>query len=479
MAGAFTCLMLSNGFSLAVPRIIGKAIDTGVGNGDRRFLMLAALAVVGIAALRGLSAYLQSYLGEFIAARASFDIRNAMYDRIQRLSFDYHDRSDTGQLMSRATADVEAVRWFLSFGMLRLAQLVVMLAAIGVLLFSLNWSLALVSFACLPLVVFRALTVSARTRTIWARVQEGIGAMGTVLHENLSGIRVVKAFHREAHEVGKFDVRAKEVYRGSVEANLLYSFNTPLMAFLLVVASGLILWRGGHEVVTGNLTQGELAQFLLYVVLLAQPVRMLGYLGGVASRAVSAGERIFEVLEAQPTVKEPLEPVELARAQGIIRFEQVSFSYGSEGKLLDDVTFEARPDQVVALVGATGSGKTTVVSLIPRFYDVTGGRITIDGIDIRDMSLSSLRRNIGIVQQDVFLFSASIHDNIAYGAPRSSRSQVVDAARAAQLHEFIQSLPKGYDTWVWGAGHNAFRRTAPAHGHCPGVADRSSNLDSG
>jgi ATP-binding cassette subfamily B protein len=441
-------MMLATGFSLAVPRIIGEAIDIGVTGGEHSFLILAALAVIVVSALRGAFTYLQSYLGEFVSARAAYDIRNALYDRIQRLSFDYHDKAQTGQLMSRATVDVEAVRWFLSFGMLRAAQLAILFLSIAFLLLSLNWSLALVSFAFLPIVAFRAVTVSARMRAIWAQVQQGIAVMGTILQENLSGIRVVKAFHREEHEAEKFAAPARQVYEGSVEANRLYSFNTPLMAFLLVLATGLILWWGGREVIAGRLTQGELAQFILYLLMLAMPVRMLGYIGGVTSRAISAGERIFEVLEAQPTIKEALHPVPLPRARGLVSFEHVSFSYDAASPVLEDITFEARPGQVVALVGATGSGKTTIVNLIPRFYDVTAGRITIDGIDIRDLSLPSLRCNLGIVQQDVFLFSAPIHDNIAYGMPEAPRSQIVAAAKAAHLHDFITSLPQGYDTWV-------------------------------
>ncbi|MBI2854681.1 MAG: ABC transporter ATP-binding protein [Chloroflexi bacterium] len=448
MAGAFLCLMLSSGFSLVVPQIVGRAIDTGVSGGQGSFLILAALAVIAASALRGTFTYFQSYLGEAISAHAAYDIRNAMYDRIQHLGFDFHDKSETGQLMSRATADIEAVRWFLSFGVLRVAQLAVMLLAIATMLVIMNWSLALISLACLPLAALRAVTVSRKMRAVWMRVQQSIGDMGTVLHEALSGIRVVKAFHREDYEASRFAARAGEVYDGSVEANRLYAFNTPLVVFILAVATGLILLWGGRQVVAGRLTQGELTQFLLYALMLAMPVRMLGYLSGVASRAISAGERIFEVLETQPTIREAPHPVQLGRARGHIRFENVSFRYDSTGSVLEDVTFEAKPGQLVAVVGATGSGKTTVINLIPRFYDVTCGRITIDGIDIRDLSLSSLRRNVGVVQQDVFLFSASVHDNIAYGAPDASRDRVAAAARAAHLHDFVASLPKGYDTWV-------------------------------
>jgi len=448
MTGAFLSLVAATGFSLVVPRLVGQAIDAGLAGGDVQFLFTYALWIVASGILRGVFTFLQSYLGELVSARIAYDIRNALYDHIQRLSFDYHNKMNTGQLMSRATADVDAVRWFISFGVLRTIRVVLLFVSAGVLLFSLNWRLTLISFACLPVIGVWAVLTSARTRKIWADVQQYIADMGTVLHENLSGIRVVKAFHREDYEAAKFEKQAKRVYKGSVTANRIYSVNSPAMSFVLLLATGLILWLGGRDVISGRLTPGEFSQFILYLLMISQPVRMLGYIGNVTSRAVSAGERIFEVLDAEPTIKDAPDAIKLSRSKGLINFENVSFSYDSAEPVLSDVSFEAKPGQVVAIVGATGSGKTTIISLIPRFYDVTGGRITIDGIDTRDINLSSLRRNLGIVQQDVFLFSASIHDNIAYGKPGATRAEVEAAAGAARLHDFVVSLPKGYDTWV-------------------------------
>ncbi len=448
MTGAFLSLVAATGFSLVVPRLVGQAIDAGLAGGDVQFLFTYALWIVASGILRGVFTFLQSYLGELVSARIAYDIRNALYDHIQRLSFDYHNKMNTGQLMSRATADVDAVRWFISFGVLRTIRVVLLFVSAGVLLFSLNWRLTLISFACLPVIGVWAVLVSARTRKIWDDVQQNIADMGTVLQENLSGIRVVKAFHREDYETAKFGKQAKRVYKGSVTANRIYSVNSPAMSFVLLLATGLILWLGGRDVISGRLTPGEFSQFILYLLMISQPVRMLGYIGNVTSRAVSAGERIFEVLDAEPTIKDAPDAIKLSRSKGLINFENVSFSYDSAEPVLSDVSFEAKPGQVVAIVGATGSGKTTIISLIPRFYDVTGGRITIDGIDTRDINLSSLRRNLGIVQQDVFLFSASIHDNIAYGKPGATRAEVEAAAGAARLHDFVVSLPKGYDTWV-------------------------------
>lgn len=448
MAGAFLSLVAATGFSLVVPRLIGRAIDAGLAGGDVSFLLTYAVWIVAAGILRGAFTFLQSYFGELTSARIAYDIRNALYGHIQRLSFDYHDKMNTGQLMSRATADVDAVRWFISFGILRTIRVVLLFVSASVLLFSLNRSLTLVSFACLPVIGVWAVLASARTRKIWDDVQQNIADMGTVLQENLSGIRVVKAFHREDYETAKFREQAKKVYDGSVTANRVYAVNNPAMSFILLLSTGLILWLGGKDVIAGKLTPGDLSQFILYLLMISQPVRMLGYIGNVTSRAVSAGERIFEVLGAEPTIKDALAAIELPRSEGLIRFENVSFTYDSTDPVLRDVSFEAKPGQVVAIVGATGSGKTTIISLIPRFYDVTGGRITVDGIDTRALKLASLRRNLGIVQQDVFLFSASIHDNIAYGRPDASRAEVEAAAKAAQLHDFVVSLPKGYDTWV-------------------------------
>jgi ABC-type multidrug transport system fused ATPase/permease subunit len=320
--------------------------------------------------------------------------------------------------------------------------------AVLVLLFYLNWQLTLVIFACLPFIVFWAILTSAHTRRIWDNVQEHIADLGTVLHENLTGIRIVKAFYRREYELEKFTTRARLIYKGSVEANIIYSVNTPAMSFMLVLATALILWLGGRDVITGRLTPGGLSQFVLYLLMLSLPVRMMGYIGNITSRAVSAGERIFQILETEPSVRDNPGARAVSRFSGAVCFEKVSFSYGSGEVVLRDVNFEANPGQVIALIGATGSGKTTIINLILRLYDVSDGRITIDGIDIRDIQLASLRRNLGIVQQDVFLFSASIYDNIAYGRPEAARLEVEAAAGIAQLHDFIIGLPRGYDTWV-------------------------------
>ncbi len=445
---AYICLLAATAFSLAIPRLVGNAVDLVVGRGEPRVLLFLALAVIGAAAFRGVFAYGQSYLAEWLSQRVAYDIRNVLYDCFQRLSASFHDRAQTGDLMSRATADVEVVRWFISFGVLRSAYLVVLFIAISIVLLSLNWKLALISFAFFPLIGFRAVTVSRRLRPLWLKIQQEIAALGTILQENLTGIRVVKAFSRREYEGDRFAAKAEVIYFQNLEANRQQAFNTPLMAFFLIIGIAAVLWYGGREVIAGRLSPGELTQCILYLQMMAMPVRLLGAIVNMFSRASSSGKRIFEILDAQSAVKEALHAFELPLAQGVVRFEGVSFSYDSVSPVLKKIDLEAKPGEVIALLGATGSGKSTIVNLLPRLYDASGGRITIDGIDIRDVTLSSLRSNVGIVQQDVFLFSATIRDNIAYGKADADLDSIIAVAKAARLHDFIESLPEGYSTWV-------------------------------
>jgi ABC-type multidrug transport system fused ATPase/permease subunit len=459
---AYVCLFLSVGFSLGMPELVKQAIDTGIGfdsqtlemSGSKSLLIWLGIAILAVAALRGVCAFWQTYLGEYISQRVAYDIRNLFYDRVQRLSFAFHDSAQTGQLMSRATQDVEAVRFFISQGGLRVLYVFVTFAGICTLLFIMNWRLALIGVACMPFIGYLATVVGTRLRPIWTDIQQGIAVLGTTLQENLSGVKVVKAFTQENYESAKFQRQATNLYDDNITASKIRAFNMPLMSFILVFASGIIVWFGGREILADRLTSGELIQFYLYLAMMAMPIRMMGMMVNMVSRGISAGSRIFEVLDTESAVKEKPGATELTNVQGVVRFEGVSFSYNSTetyeimGPVLDNINLEARPGEMVALLGMTGSGKTTLVNLIPRFYDITSGSITIDGTDIRNVTLNSLRSNIGIVQQDVFLFTATIADNIAYGAVDASMDGIIEASKAAQLHEFIESLPDGYDTWV-------------------------------
>jgi len=311
-----------------------------------------------------------------------------------------------------------------------------------------NWKLALISWLFLPIVAGRSMQITMRLRPIWLRVQDLQGRLGTVLQENLSGMRVVKAFAREDYESRKFAGEAHELFASSYESNRIQAVNTPLLTSVWMLSMVVVSWIGAHEISSGALTAGELGGFMLYLTMLQLPVRSLGWIVMLFARAQSAGERIYDILDAESAVKEKPNAVVLRDVRGHVRFEDVSFGYEAISPVLHHVDIEARPGEVIALLGPTGSGKSTVVNLLPRFYDATGGRITIDGIDIRDVTLASLRDSIGIVQQDVFLFSATIRENIAYGAVGASQADIEQVARIARIEGFIESLPDGYDTWV-------------------------------
>ena len=433
---------------MVIPRLTGQAIDLALTSSDRHTLMLIALAIAGAGLLRSIISYFQSYISEYLSQRVAYDIRSMFYNRLQRLSYSFHDRSQTGQLMSRATADVEGVRMFVGFALLRGVYFIILMVAITAVLLTLNWQLALISLSVIPFISFRTVVINQKLRVLWMKIQQGLGVLGTIVQENLTGVRVVRAFAREDFESKKFRQQAEVIYNQEIEANNLLASNSPLMSFALSLAMGGILWYGGRLVVTGALTHGELAQFLLYLVMLSMPIRMLGWLTILFSRAIASGQRIFEIVDQVSPVTEKPDAIDIDEVKGLVRFEDVSFSYDSHGTILKNVNFEAKPGQVIALVGASGSGKSTIANLIPRFYDVTSGRITVDGIDIRDLSLASLRRHVGIVHQDTFLFSATIRENISYGSPNASLEEIIEAAKIARLHDFIMSLPAGYETWV-------------------------------
>lgn len=455
---AWICVAGAAAFVLAMPRLVRFAIDQGVAlklvdghltaTGNKSVLILYGIAIVASAALRGAFAYGQTYYGEWISQRVAYDIRNAIYNHLQRLSFAYHDKAQTGQIMSRATQDVEGVRMFINMGVLRLLYLAILLVGVLVMMVTTNWKLALVSWLFLPIVAGRSTQVSTRLRPIWLRVQDLQGRMGSVLQENLSGMRVVKAFGREREEGIKFAKEVKDLFDESYKTNQIQAFNTPLMSGIWLLSMVAVAWFGAWQIQRGALSAGELSEFVLLIMLLQMPVRMLGWIVTLFARAQSTGQRIYDILDAESAVQEKPNAIELTNVRGHVRFDNVSFSYDAISPVLRGIDIDAQPGQMIALLGPTGSGKSTVVNLMPRFYDVTGGSISIDGIDIRDVTLASLRRNIGIVQQDVFLFSATVRDNIAYGATHASQEEIERVAKAARIHDFIMTLPEGYDTWV-------------------------------
>jgi ATP-binding cassette subfamily B protein len=445
---AYLCLFGGAGLAMAIPKLTGSAIDVALGSGQTSVLVLTALGIAVAGILRGILNYGQTYLAEALSQKVAYDLRNMLYNYLQKLSYAFHDHSQTGQLMSRATSDVEGVRMFVGFVLLRGAYFLVLLVAIAVVLFLLNWKLAIISLCVIPFISFRTVIIGQRLRIISMKIQQGLGALGTMIQESIVGAKVVRAFAREEYETEKFVRQAEENYNLEIKVSKLLASNSPLMSFALLLAMAGILWYGGRLVITGVITQGQMAQFLLYVVMLNMPVRMLGWLTQLYSRAMSSGHRVFEVLDEVSQVKERPGAVRLTNVKGSVSFENVSFSYDSHQPALRDIDFKVKPGQIVALVGASGSGKSTIANLMPRFYDVSAGRITIDGVDIRDLTLESLRRNVGIVHQDAFLFSGTIRENIRYGKPEATLEEITQAARMAHLHDFIMSLPEGYETWV-------------------------------
>jgi len=439
-------------FQLLQPWLVAYAIDTGLpkngANGSAKTLAVAAVLITVAAACRGMFQYAQTYTAEWLSQHVAYDIRNDIYDHLQRLSFAYHDKAQVGQVMQRATQDVEGVRMFINMGVIRLIYVAVLLLATLGLMLATSWQLALVSWLFIPPTAFLAIRMTSKLRPIWLEVQNLQGRLGVVLQENLSGMRVVKAFGREMFERDKFNKEAQNLFENSYATNQIQARYSPLLTGVWALAMVATAWYGANQIVHGNLQPGELAAFMLYLTMLQLPVRSLGWINMLWARAQTSGQRIYDILDAESAVVEKPGATELVGAQGHVTFENVSFGYDAISPVLRGVNIDAKPGEVVALLGQTGSGKTTVVNLMPRFYDVTGGRIAIDGTDIRDVTLASLRRAFGIVQQDVFLFSATIGENIAYGAADASRDEVVHVAKLARIHEFIESLPDGYDTWV-------------------------------
>jgi ABC-type multidrug transport system fused ATPase/permease subunit len=445
---AFLCIIIGTVFSIIVPRMLGNGIDTVIDMGQRSAIIIAAVVIVVASALRGFAGYGQRYFAEVVAQKVSYNIRNALYARLQRLSYSFHDKNQTGQLMSRATVDVEVTRMFFAMGLLGMAQVVFMTIGVAYMLLTMNWKLGLMTLAFVVPVAWLAATFGGRIRPIWLKIQAMMGFMGNTLEESLSGITVVKAFSHQEEESRKFAVQAQSLYDDSMEAARLMSINMPTMVLLVSLPTVLILWYGGHQVMAGSMTVGEVTQFILLVGLLMMPIRRLGMMVNLFSRTASAGQRILEILDTESDVKEKPNAIKLGKVKGRVTFENVSFSYNNLGAALKNVSFEVQPGQLVALLGRSGSGKSTIANLLGRFYDVTGGRILVDGTDIRDVTLSSLRKNVVTAQQDVFLFSATIRENIAYGVKDASMDKIIEVSKAAYLHDFINSLPEGYNSWV-------------------------------
>jgi len=376
------------------------------------------------------------------------DLRNTLYARLVRLSFRFYDTHQTGQLMSRATVDLQGVRFFLGYGLIFFFQHILTIVGVTVVLYAVEWRLALAASAVTPFIVVLAYRYSRVAHPVLRDVQQKLADVTTVAEENIVGVHVVKSFAQEESEAAKFAERSERVFQQSVRANRQRALYVPLLSFLPLVAQAVVLLYGGRMVARGDLALGEFFAFNVLVLMLVMPLRMLGMWIGQAQRATASGERIFEVLDEPEDVAPPARPAPLPRGDGRVVFDAVTFAYTAGRPVLEDVDLELQPGSTVALIGHTGSGKTTLASLVPRFYDVDSGRVTVDGVDVRDLDPVALRREIGIVAQDPFLFSASVRENIAFGRPDATDEGVEQAARLAQAHDFVAELPDGYDTVI-------------------------------
>lgn len=436
--------------SILVPRILEDVIDIGIERGDQAFMLQAGLLVVGLGVLRGGAGFLMRYFSEWLANRAAYDIRNDLYDHVLRLSFRYHDTAQTGQLITRAISDVDEVMRYLAYGMIDGLNILSLAIGATAIMFAANVPLALAGLVPLVPLGVMAWRFGYLVRTRFRTVMDKLSVLGEILEENLVGLNVVRAFAREPHEFRRFSTANQDLYDQRLHLIGTWGTYLPAMSLIVGLSTVLVLWLGSWLAGQpgSGVTTGTVVAFNAYVLLLARPLQNLGFVIMLTTQAIASGDRVFEVLNA---------PVEIASKpdalkpplEGHVRFENVSFRYADSTSLvLQDITLEAHPGQVIALLGATGSGKSTLVSLIPRFYDVCAGRLLIDGYDVRDLDLDTLRQQIGVVLQESLLFSTTIRENIAFGRPDASEEEIVAAARAANAHGFIMEFPEGYDTVV-------------------------------
>ncbi len=446
---SFLLLICLTGILLVVPKIIQQVLDIGLAQEDATYLIRAGLLILALGVVRAVLSYFQRYLSEWIAQHIGYDLRNRLYDHIQHLSFTYHDHAQSGQLISRCIEDVRAVERFSGSIIIELSQVLLLLSGVTILLFNTSPSLAVI--ALLPMIPLILMTTNfgRRIGTYFFEVDYALGEMSSRLQENVSGVQVIRAFAREPYEIQRFEKANRVLFKARLRVLNEWSKIMPSSQFLVTASTLLILWFGGQMVINGELMIGELVAFNVYLLMLSGPAQQLTWLVNAAGEAVAGAQRTFEVLDTLPEIQSPEGAIQLPALTGKVEFSEVSFQYkGEQAAALSEISLTVQPNQVIALIGPTGSGKTSLVSLIPRFYDASQGQVLVDGYDVKQVDLVSLRRQIGIVLQTSLLFSDSVRENIAYGRPDASLEEVITAAKAAQADEFIQALPEGYDTVV-------------------------------
>ncbi len=441
------CLLGVTILNIIVPLLIRTIIDDVIIQQQHQLLLFLTLAILGTAALRGTLAFAQRYTTEYVAQKAVYDVRNQIYEALQRQSFTFYDQTPTGQLMSRVTSDVDLLRGFLAWGFPQFISIIATFTGVFIITTSTSWKLTLLALSTAPIIFLITLRFAGKIRPIFTEGQQRLAVINEVLQENITSIKVVKAFAKENIEEHKFAEKSTDYFNTNLRAAKLRALYIPPMELMAGLGTVFILLYGGLQVVSGEITIGTLVMFNTYLLLLLMPMRFLGFITSFMQRALAGAKRIFEVVDAVPEVKDKPNASELPLIKGHIELENVSFSYGQE-PVLKNVTFEAKPGETIALLGTTGSGKSSVISLIPRFYDINEGKLTIDGFDVRDVKLKSLRKHIGIVHQETFLFSTTIRENIAYSRPTATMQEIVNSAKLAEAHEFIIAFPDGYNTVV-------------------------------
>ncbi|MCI0774433.1 MAG: ABC transporter ATP-binding protein, partial [Chloroflexi bacterium] len=453
LAIGLVAIFFAAGFQLAIPILIGNAVDTAnnlFGDADARAkdaLVLTAILLFAVSVGRGFSAMVQNYMGESIGQHIGYELRMLYYEKLQRLSFSYHAGVHTGDLITRGILDVEGVRMFVQTALLRSVFLVVLIGTGMYLMLTKDLQLGLISLSFVPFVAWRATVARLRLRSNWYSLQEKLSSLTKVMDENLGGIRVVRAFASQKHEMMKFDGASNEALSlANIQVGI-RATNISLMSLAFMLAMAAVLWVGGLRVIDGEMTAGGLTQFLAFMSILLQPVRQIGMMVNGYARGAASGGRLFSVLDLEPDIQDKPGAKDLEITEGVLEFHNVSFGYEGE-HTLNGVSFKVQPGHTVGIVGPPGSGKSTIAHLVPRFYDPVDGYITIDGQDLRDIKLESLRRAVGVVEQDTFLFTASVEHNVAYGDPWAPDDRVELASQYAQLGDYIERLPGGYDTMV-------------------------------
>ncbi len=453
---AVAAILAAAVFQLMIPQYLGDAVDSAVlllesaPESAKEALYEAALMLLGASVLRGLFTLTHNYCGETLGHHLAYRLRLGFYDKLQHLNFSFHDHVHTGELVTRGMLDLEGVRSFMNTGPLRVLLFAVLIGVGAYVLLSTDVFLGLLSLSFVPFVAWRSTTVRLRLREMWFILQERLAVLGRIMDENLTGIRVVRAFGAEPHELDKYQAASDHALALAGRRIRTRVSSATSMNFAFFVAMGLVLWAGGSRVIHGHMTVGTLTEFLFFMTILQQPVRQLGMVVNSFARATTCGARLFAVLDLEPPIRDRDGAMPLEVTDGVLEFEDVSFAYTGEGAppVLRGVSFRVERGKTLGIVGPPGSGKSTIAHLLPRYYDVTGGRILLDGQDIRDVTLESLRRTVRVVQQDTFLFTSSIENNIAYGDPWADDAAIQGSAATAQIGGFVDQLPDRYETLV-------------------------------